>query len=172
MKKTMITVLLATMAMGAAAQNADNGFSGNVSQSKNDTTEVKPNNSPEAMAAPQFPGGQEALTKFLKKNVKYPDLAEQYDVEGSVIMHFTVDEDGSIKDISASDCKLDRFNTTRFSQETEVRQKELKKQFAMLFAKEAARVFRKMPKWKPATFNGKTVSTKHSLSIRFINPSK
>ena len=77
MKKTMITVLLATMTMGAAAQNADGGFLGNVGQSKNDTTEVKPNNSSENMAAPQFPGGQEALMKFLKKNMKYPDLAEQ-----------------------------------------------------------------------------------------------
>lgn len=170
MKKTIITLLLAAMTLGVAAQNTDNGFSVNDSQSKNDTTETKSNKV--TSVAPQFPGGQEALKKFLKKKMKYPDLAEQYDVEGSIIMHFTVDTDGSIKDISATDCKTERFSTTKFSQETEARQKELKKQFALLFAKEGARVVRKMPKWAPASVNGIPVSVKYNLTIHFTNPNK
>jgi protein TonB len=172
MKKTIITMLMAAMTMGAAAQRADGGLTENAGQCKSDTTETKSNNGPEASVLPQFPGGQEALMKFLKKKMKYPDLAEQYDVEGSIVMHFTVDADGSIKDISATDCKTDRFNTTKFSQETEARQKELKKQFALLFAKEGARVVRKMPKWIPASVNGIPVSVKYNLTIRFANPNK
>ena len=69
-------------------------------------------------------------------------------------------------------CKIERFNTTKFSQETESRQKELKKQFALLFAKEGARVIRKMPKWTPGTLNGKAVRVKFDLRISFIDPNK
>ena len=85
-------------------------------------------------------------------------------------MHFIVDTDGSVKDITASDCTIDRFKTTRFSQETEARQTQLKEQFALLFAKEGARVIRKMPKWKPAMLNGEKVKARYNLTIRFLDP--
>jgi protein TonB len=84
---------------------------------------------------PEFKGGQKALKKFLSKNLEYPEVAANYSVEGSVIMTFVVGVDGSLSNISAHDCKIERFNTTKFSQEAESRQKELKKQFALLFAK-------------------------------------
>ena len=80
-------MLLAAMTMGAAAQSLGSPMNG---VSQNDTTEAKPNGWPETMVAPQFPGGDEALKKYLKKNVQYPELADQYSVEGKVIMHFTV----------------------------------------------------------------------------------
>ena len=172
MKKTLFTMLLATITLGAAAQRADGGLTENGGQCKSDTTETKSNNEPATSVLAQFPGGQEALMKFLKKKMKYPELAEQYGVEGSIVMHFTVDTDGSIKDISATDCKTDRFNTTKFSQETDARQKELKKQFALLFAKEGARVVRKMPKWIPASVNSIPVSVKYNLTIHFTDPNK
>jgi protein TonB len=164
MKRKMMTMLLAAMTMGAAAQSLGSPMNG---VSQKDTTEAKPNGWPETMVAPQFPGGDEALKKYLKKNVQYPELADQYSVEGKVIMHFTVEKDGSIKNISATGCTVDRFNTTKFSQETEARQKELKAEFAKLFAKEGARVIRKMPKWTPSKINGKPVKTRMNQPIRF-----
>ena len=151
MKRTILSVMLAALTMGAVAQSADS------ISVKNDTTETK---------------GKEALKQFLKKNVQYPDAAQDYNVEGEVIMTFFVNEDGSISDISAHDCKINRFNTTRFSQETESKQKELKEQFAKLFAKEAYRVIKKMPKWTPGKLNGKIVRTKYNLSINFVDPNK
>ena len=146
-KRTIITALLAILTMVVSAQAVD-------------STSVKP----------EFPGGEKGLNKYLKKNVKYPELAEEYLVEGKVIMHFIVDTDGSVKDITASDCTIDRFKTTRFSQETEARQTQLKEQFALLFAKEGARVIRKMPKWKPAMLNGEKVKARYNLTIRFLDP--
>ena len=119
-----------------------------------------------------FPGGQQALTKFLDKNLQYPDAASDYGVEGSVVMTFFVEKDGSLSDISANDCKIDRFNTTKFSQETESKQKELKRQFALLFAKEGARVIRKMPKWTPGKTNGESIRTKINQRITFSDPNK
>ena len=161
MRRTILSITLATLTMGAMAQNA-------ISIEKNDSATII--SSHRTIAT--FPGGQKALTKFLKKNVQYPDAASDYGVEGSVIMTFFVEKDGTLSEISAHDCKIDRFNTTRFSQETESKQKELKEQFALLFAKEGARVIRKMPKWAPGKINGENIRTKINQRITFVDPNK
>ena len=144
MKRTFISILLAALTVGAVAQNADS---------------IRVEN-------------KKALMQFLDKNVQYPDAAHDYAVEGQVIMTFFVNEDGSLSDISARDCKINRFNTTKFSQETESKQKELKEQFAKLFAKEAYRVIKKMPKWVPGKQNGKISRLRYNIRIDFINPYK
>ena len=161
MKKAFLSIALAALTMGAVAQNT-------ISIEKNDSATIISIHKTIAT----FPGGQKALTKYLDKNLQYPDAAADYGVEGSVIMTFFVEKDGSLSDISAHDCKIDRFNTTKFSQETESKQKELKKQFALLFAKEGARVIRKMPKWAPGKVNGESIRTKINQSIRFVDPNK
>ena len=165
MKRTILSVMLAALTMGATAQSTDSSV-------KNDTTGTKKTVSEIAKTSPQFPGGQKALKKFFKKNVQYPDAAQDYDVEGQVIMTFFVNEDGSLSDISARDCKINRFNTTKFSLETESKQKELKEQFAKLFAKEAYRVIKKMPKWVPGKQNGKISRLRYNIHIDFVNPDK
>ena len=149
MKKLFSTLLFAFMSMVAMAQSADS-----------------------TIVMPSFRGGQETLMNFLRKNLKYPDLAEHYAVEGRVVMTFIVSRDGSLKDIAAEDCKIERFNTTKFSQETESKQKQLKQQFALVFAKEGARIIRKMPKWIPGTRNGEPIDVKFHLPIRFSIPDK
>ena len=166
MKRTILSVMFAALTMGAVAQSTDS------ISIKNDTTGTKKIFSEIAKTSPQFPGGEKALKHFFDKNVQYPDAAQDYDVEGQVIMTFFVNEDGSLSDISAHDCKINRFNTTRFSQETESKQKELKEQFAKLFAKEAYRVIKKMPKWTPGKLNGKIMRTKYNLPINFVDPNK
>lgn len=161
MKRAFIAIILAALTMGAVAQNT-------VSIEKNDSATIISSHKITA----SFPGGQQALTKFLNKNLQYPDAAGDYGVEGSVVMTFFVEKDGSLSDISAHDCKIDRFNTTKFSQETESKQQELKKQFALLFAKEGARVIRKMPKWVPGKVNGESLRTQINQRITFIDPNK
>jgi len=161
MKRAFLSITLAALTMGAVAQNT-------ISIEKNDSSMIV--SSHKIIAS--FPGGQQALTKFLDKNLQYPDAAQDYGVEGSVVMTFFVEKDGSLSEISANDCKIDRFNTTKFSQETESKQKELKKQFALLFAKEGARVIRKMPKWMPGKINGESVRTKINQRITFSDPNK
>lgn len=144
MKRTILSIMLIALTMGAMAQKT----------------------------IASFPGGQQALTKFLNKNLQYPDAAGDYGVEGSVIMTFFVEKDGTLSEISAHSCKIDRFNTTKFSQETESKQKELRKQFALLFAKEGARIIRKMPKWTPGKVNGESIRTKIDQQITFVDPNK
>jgi protein TonB len=161
MKRAFISITFTALTIGATAQNT-------ISIEKNDSATTI--SSHKIIAS--FPGGQKALTKFLDKNLQYPDAAGDYGVEGSVVMTFFVEKDGTLSEISANDCKIERFSTTKFSQETESKQKELKKQFALLFAKEGARVIRKMPKWIPAKVKGEAIPVKMELRLYFVDTSK
>ncbi len=93
---------------------------------------------------PEFPGGQKALFEFLSKNVKYPVIAQENGIQGRVICQFVVNKDGSIVDVevvrSGGDASLD---------------------------KEAVRVIKSMPKWKPGKQRGKAVRVKYTVPVNF-----
>ena len=93
---------------------------------------------------PEFPGGQQALFKYLSENVKYPVIAHENGIQGRVICQFVVNKDGSIVDVevvrSGGDPSLD---------------------------KEAVRVIKSMPKWKPGKQRGKPVRVKYTVPVNF-----
>ena len=93
---------------------------------------------------PEFPGGQQALFKYLSENVKYPVIAQENGIQGRVICQFVVNKDGSIVDVevvrSGGDAPLD---------------------------KEAVRVIKSMPKWKPGKQRGKAVRVKYTVPVNF-----
>ncbi|MEG1838929.1 MAG: TonB family protein [Bacteroidaceae bacterium] len=92
---------------------------------------------------PEFPGGQAALLGFLGKNIKYPTIAQENGVQGRVIVQFVVNKDGSVVDpvvVRSVDPYLD---------------------------KEALRVIKTMPKWKPGQQRGKTVRVKYTVPVTF-----
>ena len=93
---------------------------------------------------PEFPGGQQALFKYLSENVKYPVIAQENGIQGRVVCQFVVNKDGSIDDIevvrSGGDPSLD---------------------------KEAVRLIRSMPKWKPGRHKGKAVRVKYAVPVNF-----
>ena len=91
----------------------------------------------------EFPGGMEALYKFLNKNIKYPASARRMGVDGKVFVEFVVDREGKISDIKvikglSADCD-----------------------------KEAIRLVGMMPDWKPGKQNGKAVKSKFVLPLAF-----
>lgn len=91
----------------------------------------------------EFPGGQGALMKWLSQNVRYPETAQQNDVQGRVIVKFVVEKDGSIGTatiLKGVDKDLDR---------------------------EALRVVKKMPKWQPGKNNGVAVRSYFNLPVVF-----
>lgn len=51
----------------------------------------------------EYPGGISAWAKFLQANLKYPNKAARKKIEGTVIVQFIVDKDGSISDVLAID---------------------------------------------------------------------
>ena len=92
---------------------------------------------------PEFPGGQDALNRYLVRNIKYPLLAQENGIQGRVVCQFVVNSDGSIVDISV----------VRGVEES--------------LDKEAIRVIQSMPKWTPGRQGGKSVRVKYTLPIRF-----
>lgn len=93
---------------------------------------------------PSFPGGEEALSKYLAENIIYPKEAKEKGIKGRVYLEFVINNDGSVTDVKvirgAGNTSLDE---------------------------EAARVVKNMPKWIPGKKGGKTVSGKFTLPVVF-----
>ncbi|MBO5445603.1 MAG: energy transducer TonB [Muribaculaceae bacterium] len=91
----------------------------------------------------EFPGGMGALMKWLSNNIRYPEAAQQNDVQGRVIVKFVVEKDGSVSQaqiVKGVDKDLD---------------------------KEALRVVNKMPKWQAGKNNGVAVRSYFTLPVNF-----
>ena len=92
---------------------------------------------------PEFPGGIQELMSFLRKNTKYPTIAQENGIQGRVIVQFVVEKDGTpteFKVIRSVDPDLDA---------------------------EALRVMKEMPKWKPGMQKGQVVRVKYTLPVTF-----
>lgn len=91
-----------------------------------------------------FPGGEEALKKYIYDNLVYPEDARDNEIEGTCRIKFKVKDDGRIYEPMVS-----------------------KSSGHKPFDYEAIRVIKSMPKWKPAQINGKNVSSYFELPITF-----
>ena len=93
---------------------------------------------------PEFPGGKQVMFRFLSDNLKYPVIAQENGIQGRAICQFVVNKDGSIVEVevvrSSGDPSLD---------------------------KEAVRLIKSMPKWKPGRQRGKPVRVKYTVPINF-----
>lgn len=92
---------------------------------------------------PRFPGGDEALFDFIKRNMRYPECAKKKRIEGRVIVSFCVETDGSLTNVSIARSADSRLN------------------------EEALRIVKKMPKWEPGQLAGEIVRMKCFLPIEF-----
>jgi TonB family protein len=90
-----------------------------------------------------FPGGDVALNKFIKENLKYPAEAKTAGTQGLVVAQFVVDKKGKIKDVKV---------VKSLSPETDA---------------ETIRVIKLMPDFAPARQNGKPVSFRYTMPVRF-----
>ncbi len=54
----------------------------------------------EFLKLPEYPGGHEALKKFISRNLKYPKEALQKKIEGSVHLSYSVDDNGNVTQAS------------------------------------------------------------------------
>jgi protein TonB len=91
----------------------------------------------------EFPGGQGEWTRYLQKNLRYPDDAIDNGTQGVVRVQFIVDREGNISEVQALNDPGDGL------------------------AEEAVRIIKKGPKWKPAEQNGRKVICRHIQAITF-----
>ena len=94
--------------------------------------------------APEFPGGTEAMMRFLAANIKYPADAAAAGASGNVYVKFVVKADGSVSNV-----ELMRSSGT-----------------ASLDA-EAIRVVGAMPKWNPGMQGGEPVNVSFVVPVAF-----
>lgn len=93
--------------------------------------------------APEYQGGQKALTKFLGSALRYPLKAREAKTEGKVYIGFVVEKNGSLSDFKVIKGIGDGCD------------------------EEAIRVLRLSPPWKPGIAEGKTVRTSYVLPITY-----
>ena len=92
---------------------------------------------------PEFPGGKEELLKFIEKNIWYPDMEHDNDVQGEVKVRFKIDENGVVGDVKI---------ISRISPGID---------------KSAIKAIKSMPTWKPAMYHNKPIPSYYILPIRF-----
>lgn len=110
-------------------------------ESKSYTDEIKYFVTPENEA--EYPGGFSAMTSFIITNLVYPEQSKKDKNEGTVFVQFVITETGQIEQIKVlrGVCKeLDEA---------------------------AVNIIKKMPDWKPATQDGKAISSIYTMPIKY-----
>jgi protein TonB len=93
---------------------------------------------------PEFPGGEDALHRFMIEHTKYPKNAKKNKVSGTVYVQFVINEKGEIENVQiphSVNPSLDR---------------------------EAVRVVESMPNWIPGKIRGKPVKALQTLWFDFV----
>lgn len=92
---------------------------------------------------PSYPGGEQALFQHISKNIVYPKKALENNIQGSVILSFVVNRDGSVSNI------------------------EILKDLGAGCGAEAVRVAQLMEPWVPGYFDDQPVKVRYSLPLKF-----
>lgn len=91
----------------------------------------------------EYPGGIEAMNRFLAQNIIYPTLAKQKNIQGKVLISFIIEKNGSISNIKVI------------------------KDIGEGCGEEGMRIVKLMPKWKPAQQKSEPVRQQFVLPISF-----
>ena len=132
-------LILLVIVIAPARANAQDKREKTTQTHKDTTTDDKIYEVCEQM--PIFEGGDAALLKYLRENLKYPDNTKDRGVQGRLVIGFIVEKDGSLTDVKVLrpvDIDLDA---------------------------EVLRVIKGMPKWIPGRQNGQRVRVKYLLPI-------
>lgn len=93
---------------------------------------------------PEFPGGTEALQRYLAQSVRFPVIAQENGIQGRVYIQFVINQNGEVTNatiLRGVDPSLDR---------------------------EALRVVEAMPKWKPGKQRNRPVRVSYTVPINFV----
>ena len=93
---------------------------------------------------PEFPGGEQALLRYLANEIKYPALAEQLQIFGKVYVSFVINKEGYVTNV-----KIARSADPALE-------------------KEAIRVVSSMPRWEPGLNKNKPVNVSFVVPINFV----
>ncbi len=92
---------------------------------------------------PEFPGGKDAMQKFISKEIVYPEEAIAEHIDGRVLLLVIIDKAGKIRNI------ISKGNPDK------------------ILEKEAIRVVKIMPNWSPGIQNDNAVDVQVSIPVMF-----
>lgn len=92
---------------------------------------------------PVFGTGMNDLLAYLSKEIKYPAIARQNDITGTVVIQFVIDRNGNVTQV------------------------QLVKGIGGGCDQEALRVIKGMPAWTPGKQQGRPVSVRYTLPVKF-----
>ena len=92
---------------------------------------------------PVFPGGEQAMMKFVAENINYPQEAKDKEIAGHVFVSFVVEKDGSVDEV------------------------KVMRGIGGGCDEEVVRVVKAMPKWKPGKQAGKPVRVNYMMPFNF-----
>ena len=92
---------------------------------------------------PEFPGGAAKMMEFIQKNIKYPMMARESDIQGRVFVNFVVEPNGTITNVTVM------------------------RGIGGGCDEEALRVVQSMPNWKPGKQRGSAVRCSFTVPIIF-----
>ena len=95
---------------------------------------------------PEFPGGQSALERYIKNNLRHPVSVRESNLQGRVVCEFVVNKDGSLSDIEIVRSNYPMMND------------------------EVVRMLREMPRWEPGVLNEEQVRVRYTLPVQFHLP--
>jgi len=95
---------------------------------------------------PEFPGGMQALSRFMSRNLKVPDEVDGPGTRRRIQVNFIVSKSGSLESVNLNDT------------------------IPIAYQKEIRRVFAKMPKWNAGSQHGRSVSVFYHIPIIFEIP--
>ncbi len=123
----------------------------NLSSNANHIDSTKVEDEPAFLAVenpPEFPGGDQALSAFIARNVRYPPQARENRIEGKVFVSFIIEKDGSVSNI------------------------KVVKGVGGSCDEEAKRVVSILPNFIPGKQNGRPVRVQYFVPINFKLSSK
>jgi periplasmic protein TonB len=92
---------------------------------------------------PEYPGGEDALIRFISSKLKYPKKARKAGIQGKVLVKFSIDKMGKVTDVGIAksvDTQLD---------------------------KEGIRIVKSLARWSPGRIDGESVKVSYVLPINF-----
>ena len=92
---------------------------------------------------PIFPGGVEALYKFIYDNLQYPQEARERELTGKVYVTFTIKEDGTVDNVMVL------------------------RDIGGGCGQEAVRIIKSLPKWEPGKYKNKPIAINLNVAVTF-----
>lgn len=195
-----ITVLREASAVSVYGDEAKDGAVV-IDMKKNDSTKVRTvvqaiadaddNIYADVEQMPEYPGGMETMNKVLYQNVRYPAAAQDYGIQGMVIVNFVVEKDGTLSNVKATEVRdvntgavLPEVKVVAFSHHDRQKSRKQGKLTNELKEKtkanqhyaegikalkaESERVVRLLPeRWKPGRNAGQPVRVHVTLPVTF-----